>query len=268
MIAPLVMGGIMAGAGLLNNIFSSKKPQVTRQGELDPQSQAYILAQRERATGYANQPMPGLDPAFLQALRGVQDYGAAGKMGLDAQTDPAMAARFMNPGAMAMNPVFDRQRASATNDYNKAATQSGVFGARRGLGPNLNSINDAQAQMQYRGFNDAMSRAMQLAGMGMGANQWMGNVGQYMTDRQRNYDQGSLNMIQQGYGGPLYTQSTSPNDKGNPFQAALGGFATGMSFGGGGAPKIAPTGGGYQFDPNDPSHYWNNDPNAGMGAGY
>jgi hypothetical protein len=257
MVAPLVLGGIGAGVGLLNNLFGSHKPQVTRSNELDPASRDYILGMRSRAMGFADRPMSALDPAFLQALSGMQGYANAGQMGVNAMTDPAAAAKFMNPYFASMLPQFDQMRMASLNNLNKTATAAGAFGARRGLaqGNALRDVNNAQSQFAYTGFNDAMARAMQLAGFGMGANQWLGTAGQYMTDRQRNYDIGSLGLIQGGYGSPLYTSTTTPNDKGNPFQAALGGFATGMSFAkpGTAAPMVAPSympaGSGSENDP-------------------
>jgi hypothetical protein len=158
----------------------------------------------------------------------------------------------MNPFMGAMNPIFDRMRSASVNQFNKNATGQGAFGARRNLGAGaaMADVNQAQAQFSYQGFNDAMARAMSLASMGMGANQWLGAQGQYLTDRPRNYDMGSLQMLQQGYGTPLYTTNTQPNDKGDFFSNVLGGAMTGMSFAGGPrAPgmsaAVAPSYGGF-----------------------
>jgi hypothetical protein len=231
---PLVLAGIGAGVGALSNLFSSNKPQETRQS-LDPESQAYIRNMRNMASMFAGRSMPQLDPTFLAALERMGGYGQAGLQGVQAMTDPTAAAQFMNPFMSAMNPVFDRMRASAVNQFNKNATAAGAFGARRNLGQGqaMADINQAQGQFSYQGFNDAMTRALSLASMGMGANQWLGQAGQYMTDRQRNWDLGSLGMLQSGYGTPLYTTNTQPNDKPNMFQSMLGGAMTGLSFAGG-----------------------------------
>lgn len=241
MVAPLVLAGVGAGFGALKSIFGSNKPQQTTQS-IDPESQDYIRNMRANAMSFAGRPMPQLDPTFLAALASMGGYSQAGQTGLNAMTDPNAAQTFMNPFTSAMNPVFDRMRAASMNMFNKNATAAGAFGARRNLGQGaaLNDVNQAQAQFSYQGFNDAMARAMALANMGMGANQWLGSAGQYMTDRQRNYDMGSLGMLQQGYGTPLSTTNTQPNDKGDLFSNMLGGAMTFASFGKAGVPK--PTG--------------------------
>jgi len=235
------MAGIGAGFGALKSIFGSNKPQETRQS-IDPESQDYIRNMRAMSQMYAGRPMPGLDPSFLAALQGMGGYAQAGQTGLNAMTDPTQAALFMNPFNAAMNPMFDRMRASSMNMFNKNATAQNAFGARRNLGQGaaLADVNQQQGAFNYQGFNDAMARAMQLANMGMGANQWLGQAGQYQTERQRNYDMGSLGMLQQGYGTPLYTTNQTPNDKGDLFSNMLGGAMTFASFGGGRPGATAP----------------------------
>lgn len=243
MVAPLVLAGIGAGVGALKSAFGSNKPQVTTQS-IDPESQDYIRRMRSMATMFANRGMPMMDPAFLAAMDRMGGYASAGQTGLNAMTDPTVAQKFMNPFMDAMNPVFERMRAASVNQFNKNATAQGAYGARRdlGMGQAMADVNQAQAQFSYQGFNDAMSRALALANMGMGANQWLGSAGQYMTDRQRNYDIGSLGMLQQGYGTPLYTSNSTPNDKGDLFSNMLGGAMTFASFGKGGAAAKTGTG--------------------------
>lgn len=256
MVAPLVAAGIGAGVGALKSIFGSNKPQETRQS-IDPESQDYIRHMRAMSQMFAGRQMPGMDPAFLAAMDRMGGYASAGQTGLNAMTDPTAAQSFMNPFMASMNPVFDRMRAASVNQFNRNATGQGAFGARRNLGAGaaMADVNQAQAQFSYQGFNDAMARAMQLASMGMGANQWMGAQGQYLTDRQRNYDMGSLGMLQQGYGTPLYTTNTTPSDKGDFFSNILGGAATGLSFAGGppgmsaGAGRFGVDGGGMNLYP-------------------
>lgn len=249
----MLLPAIGAGIGLLSNIFGSKKPQQTNTG-LDPESAEYLRSQRGLAMNWANRSMPELDPAFMAALNGMRGYSDAGAMGMRAQYDPSAASQFMNPFMANMNPVFDRMRSASVNELNKRATAAGAFGARRGLaqGAAMRGVNDTQAQFNYQGFNDAMSRAMQLASMGMGANTWLGDAGRYMTDRQRNWDIGSMGILNMGMG-PTGSTTTIPNES-NMFESILGGAMTGASFmnpnpatGGGASPMMS--GPAYQFDP-------------------
>lgn len=246
---PLIMGGIGAGVGLLNNLMGGNKPQVSTSG-IDSSSRDYIMAMRARAQQMAGQGMPALDPSFLAAMHGMQGYADAGAMGTQAMTDPTMAAKFMNPFMANMNPIFDQMRSESLNTLNKNATSAGAFGARRDLaqGNALRDVNNQQSQFSYQGFNDAMQRAMQLATNGMQANASMGEMGKYVSDRPMAYNQGIMQLLNQGYGGPISTTETKPTSQ-NPFQAALGGFMTGASFGGGGkpgatAPATSPWGAG------------------------
>lgn len=255
MVAPLIMAGVGAGIGALGHLFGAKpRAPVTTTG-LDPASQAYVDHMRTMSQGWANRSMPGMDPSFLAAMQGMRGYADAGQQGANAMTDPTAAMKFMNPFMANMNPFFDQMRGNSLNQLHQTATAQGAFGSNRlGLaeGQALNDVNNSQAQFQYGGFNDAMSRAMELAHMGMGANTWLGQQGQYLTDRQRNWDIGSQGILNAGLG-PTGTVTTGPQpQQGNLFQSMLGGAMSGLSFGG--APKM-PGGGGFSY-PN---------PNQGFG---
>lgn len=261
MVAPLIMAGVGAGIGALGHLFSGKpKAPVTTTG-LDPASQAYVNQTRGMSQFWANRPMPGMDPSFLAAMQGMHGYADAGQQGVDAMTDPTAAMKFMNPFMANMNPFFDQMRGNSLNQLHQSATAQGAFGSNRlGLaeGQALNDVNNSQAQFQYGGFNDAMSRAMELAHMGMGANTWLGQQGQYLTDRQRNWDIGSQGLLNGGLG-PTGTVTTGPTpQKGSLGQSMLGGAMAGLSFG---KSPTAAFGGavGPAYNPStDPSAYWNN----------
>lgn len=232
---PMLAGaGIGAGVGALGYLFGGNKPQTTTTG-MGTEDQSYLRHQREFAQTRAAQPMGALDPNFLAAMQHYMATSQAGQLGMQAQTDPNAANQFMNPFMAAMNPEFDRMRQGSINAVNQANTASGAFGGNRaGLaqGQAMKDVNASQAQFNYSGFNDAMSRAMQLASMGMGADSALAQGGQYMTERQRMYDQGSMGLLNQGFGQPMTTTSTTPNQR-NLFQSLLGGAMTGASFSGG-----------------------------------
>jgi hypothetical protein len=231
--------GIGAGMGLLSGAFGSKKPQMTTTS-IDPESQNYLRNQRGFAQLMAGRQMPGLDPNVMAAIQMMQQYGDAGKLGLSAVTgDQGAAGKFMNPYFEAMNPMFDRMRAENLNAVNQQATRpgGGAFAGnnRVGLaqGNAFRNVDESQSQFNYSGFQDAMSRAMQLASGMPAVSDWMKNTGFDLTNRQRNWDVGSMGLMNAGFGQPFSQTTTVPNDRGNIFQQMLGGAMAGASFGGG-----------------------------------
>lgn len=261
MVAPLVMAGIGAGVGALGHWLGPKPQAPTETTMLDPASQAYVNNMRGNAQMWANRPMGDMDPSFLAAMHGMQGYADAGQMGVNAMTDPTAAMKFMNPFFGAMNPFFDQQRAQSLNQLRSTATAQGAFGNNRlgfAEGAAMNGINNTQAQFSYQGFQDAQQRALDLAHMGMGAHQWLGQQGQYLSDRQRNYDIGSLGMLRNGLG-PTGSVWTGPKPQQHSLgQDIFGGAMAGLSMGGG--PK-APGGFSYPdagqgFGPATPGQGW------------
>src|SRR2546430_5429617 len=210
----LETAAIGAGIGAIGHFLTPKPKPPVSTTMLDPASQEYVNNQRSMGQMWANRPMPGMDPSFLAAMQGMQGYANAGQQGVNAMTDPTAAMRFMNPFFASMNPIFDQQRAQSLMQLRSRATAQGAFGNNRlGLaeGAAMNGVNNSQAQFSYQGFQDAQNRAMDLAHMGMGANQWLGGPGQYLTDRQRNYDIGSMGLLNRGAGPTGDRKSTRLN---------------------------------------------------------
>lgn len=237
MVAPLVLAGAGAALGGLSSLFGSNKPQETTQS-LDPESQNYIRAMRGMAQNFAGQRMGPMDPAFLQALSQIQGFGGMGLDAMRAMGDPSQMMSQMNPYLAAMNPMYDQMRAATSNDYNKRIAGAQAFGARRFLGPDFSQVNNLQSSNAMNAFESLRSNLLARAGLGFSASQAAGGMGQYLSERQRNWDMGSLQMLQSSYGQPLYTKSSTPTEKPGLFQSMLGGAMTGLSFAGG--PKAAP----------------------------
>ncbi len=231
---PLVGIGIGAGMGLLNGLFGSKKPQTTST-YIDPESQDYLRQQRAIAMRMGGMSMPNLDPNILAAIQMMQNYGNAGQLGLSAVTgDAGAGAKFMNPYMEAMNPIFDRMRANSLMQVNQSLTRpgGGAFAGnnRVGLaqGNAFRNVNDTQTQFNYQGFQDAMARAMQLASGMPAASDWLKNTGFDLTNRQRNWDIGSMGLMNAGFGMPFGQTASTPNNT-NLFESILGGAMTGAS---------------------------------------
>lgn len=116
----------------------SKHGTSTQTQTVDPGSQTYIDDIRRRAQGYAD--------------RGFSPY------------DPKMAMGFMNPYLEAMNPLWDKIRASSLNAVDSRATEAGAYGGSRNSiaqGQALTGIADAQAQQNYGAYQNAQGQAYQ-----------------------------------------------------------------------------------------------------------
>src|SRR3990167_1636633 len=152
----------------------------TQSGEqgLDPQTQAWIKSVYDAAQRAGGAPPPS----------GVTDasgyYGgatAAGREGIAALGgDAAAAQRFMNPyqGQVidAMMKQFGVTNAATQNQISDAATRAGAFGGSRhgvasgvAMGEAARNQNAQIAGLLNTGFEGAMGRAGQLAGLGYGA---------------------------------------------------------------------------------------------------
>jgi len=199
---------------------------------------------RPTAVGYANTSAP-VNPALTGAMSTLGGYGAAGLTGLDAQTDPTKAAAFMNPYTAAMDPVFAKLQAQAIQGANANATSAGAFGGSRAAvaqGQAISDIANQQAGFNYQGFQDAMSRALQTANLGLGATGLQANLGQYLTNLPLNQAQQRLQILLGGIGPYGQTQSTQMQS--DPFSQLLGLGITGASLFGSGGPLAGMFGGG------------------------
>jgi hypothetical protein len=194
-------------------IFGGKDKKQTSAQQLDPTVQRYrdqMLSQASGlagrpAYGYGGQLTAGLDPMTQQAagifggLSGLAGLGAGALSG-----DPNARAQFMNPyqsGVLdAVGQQYSDMRDQATLGINDQATKAGAFGgSRHGVaqGQLLGDLYKAEGQQKagliYGGFNDAMQRAQQALGMGMGAAGQLGQYGQYATGLQQQNQQNQYN---------------------------------------------------------------------------
>src|SRR3990167_3410339 len=153
------------------------RTQSSEQG-LDPQTRAWIKSIYESAQRAGGAPPPSGVTDASGFYRGAT---AAGREGIAALGgDAAAAQRFMNPyqgrGIDAMMEQFRVADQRTMNQINDAATRSRAFGgARHGiatgvaLSENRRNQNEQIAGLLGSGFEGAMGRAGQLAGMGFDA---------------------------------------------------------------------------------------------------
>ena len=175
----------------------------------------------EGAAGSIPQPI-------LQAQGTFGGAQTAGQTGLDAITgNRAAQDQFMNPY---QNQVMDQmtkqfgvQNQMTEQQMNDAATRSGAFGGSRhgvatgvALGENARNQAMQTAGLLNQGFEGAMGRAGQVAGMGMQGAQMGANLG--MTAGSP--DLWRMNVLKQGM-------------EGQPYQTygKQSGYGAGMSFG-------------------------------------
>lgn len=201
---------------------------------LDPQSQAYVEAQRRAAQQGAAALPQGTTGLNLGAYQNPYQQQVIG--GINAQYDLA------------------RQRAST--DARQTAAAAGAFGDERGAvaeGARLGGLDRSQAQdvanLQYQGFNNALQTAQQqqqyldqlpyqqyqqkLQGLNLG----LGPTGQTQTSEV--HKKAGWGDILQGAAGLGLTFATG--GAAAPFLAgagALGGGGGGLVSGGGGTPNI------------------------------
>lgn len=165
------------------------------------------------AQGAANAPIPGA----IGDAQGMYGAGTqAGRTALGALSgDPNAARQFMNPYQQQvidqMNQQFGVQNQMTTNAVNDAATRAGAFGgSRQGVAQGVALADNARTQgMQMagllnQGFEGAMGRAGQVAGMGFDAAGAGANLGMTAGNR----DLWRLNTLQRGYN-PIQTGSSS-----------------------------------------------------------
>lgn len=172
-------------------------------------------------------------------LGGASDYYSGlmkgGNLGFGALSgDAASAQQLMNPY---QNQVIDQNNAQwqkinaqTANQVDDAATRAGAFGgSRHGVAAGVALANNNQAQagqtagLLNQGYSDMQQRAASLAGLGFAgagqnANLGFGGVG--------SPDAWMLNMLKQGYMGPLGQQQQS----GGSTATTQGGFGFKVPF--------------------------------------
>jgi hypothetical protein len=153
----------------------------------------------------------GLVTGAGQYNTGLQSGGQAGMLAL--QGDTAATQQLMNPYQQqvvdATNQQWNQNDQYTMNAVNDRATQAGAFGGSRhgiatgsALAQNNMNRNQAVSGLLYGGYNDAMGRAGQLAGMGaygaqQNANLGLGGVG--------SPEQWYAQQLRGGYAGPTGT---------------------------------------------------------------
>lgn len=262
-VVPGIGTAIGAGVGGLIGLLGGKSKPSSTTTTMDPGSASFLQQLQQLSQFMAGRQMPGLDPNVMAAIQAMQQYQHAGQQGLAAVTgDQNAMAQFANPGAQAMQSIFDLQKRQAFARTNAALTQpgGGAFAGnnRVGLaqGAAMSGIDTNQAQFGYQNFQDAINRAMDLAHGVPGASSWLSNQGYQLTNRQRDWDTGSLGLMRSGWLGPISQTTTGqPGQQGaSPWQSALGGAMIGSSFGGGGKPGVSAPAEQYQ----GPSEWWSN----------
>jgi hypothetical protein len=260
---PGIGTAIGAGVGGLIGLFGGKSKPSVSTTTMDAGSGGYLQRLQQMSDFMAGRQMPGLDPNVMAAIMAMQGYQHAGQQGLAAVTGDQNALQgFTNPGAQAMQAIFDLQRRQAFARTNAALTApgGGAFAGnnRVGLaqGAAIGNVDTNQAQFGYQNFQDAINRAMDLAHGIPGASSWLSNQGYQLTNRQRDWDIGSQGLMRGGWLGPISTTTTGqPGQQGsNPWQSAVGGAMIGSSFGGGGHGTPSTPSETYQ----GPSEWWRN----------
>jgi hypothetical protein len=149
----------------------------------------------------------------VQQAQGTFSGGqTAGQAGLDALTGNAAAQQqFMNPYQSQvmdqMTKQFGVQNQMTEQQMNDAATRAGAFGGSRhgvatgvALGENQRNQGMQMAGLLNSGFEGAMGRAGQVAGLGQNAAQLGANLG--MTAGSP--DLWKMNVLKQGMAGMPY----------------------------------------------------------------
>ena len=159
----------------------------------------------------------GAIPMPVQQAAGTFSGGqVAGQAGLDALTgNPAAQQQFMNPYQSQvmdqMTKQFGVQNQMTEQQMNDSATRAGAFGGSRhgvatgvALGENQRNQAMQMAGLLNQGFEGAMGRAGQVAGLGQNAAQLGANLG--MTAGSP--DLWRMNTLQRGFN-PIQTGSSS-----------------------------------------------------------
>lgn len=155
------------------------------------QQKLYSAANTQAAIGGA-----GVNPYTDQAAATYDQAAGATNLGLSAMTgDPGAMQRFMNPYQSqvmgAMNAQYDHEGAVNQQGVMSGATQAGAFGGSRmavaqgvqGANDNLNR-NAQIGNMLQSGYANAQNVAGQVANFGMGANNHLANMGDYLRNIQ------------------------------------------------------------------------------------
>jgi len=183
-----------------------------------------IYGAGERAAGMP--PPTGVTDAG-NYYGGATAAGASGVAALGG--DAAAAQKFMNPYQQqvidAAMKQFGVQNTNTENQMNDAATRAGAFGGSRhgvatgvALGENQRNQGGILANLLNSGFEGAMGRAGQVAGLGMGAAGAGADLGMVAG----NPDLWKMNVLKQGFSGLPYGQQYSNRNNQAQTGTALG----------------------------------------------
>ena len=223
------MGGSKAG------------PTQSSSVNMDPATQARLKQVWAATQAEAGNAVPGVDPSVLQALQGFQGYGTAGNLGLGALTgDQAAYNQMANPYQSnvldAMKNNWQWLQSQVTNNINDQATQGGYFGgSRQGVAQGeaqsdlARQMADQMAQLQLGGYNQVMSQAQGLAGMGLAGNQQAATLGDYLRNVHMAQDptQHAYDIYNQAIRGLPYGQ-TNTSTSSTPWGSVIGGGLLGL----------------------------------------
>lgn len=198
---------------------SKNKSKTTSSGKSGPDAATQakvdeIYGAAQRAGGAVPTSVGGAQDYYT----GAQTYGAQGNAALGG--DAAAAAKYMNPYQSqvldAMTAQFGVQNKMTENQMNDAATRAGAFGGSRhgiatgvALGENQRNQAAQYAGLLNSGFESAMGRAGQQAGMGFDAAGAGANLG--MTAGSP--DLWKMNTLRGGFSGMPY--GTTYSGRGN-----------------------------------------------------
>lgn len=211
----------------------------------------------QKYSGYSGPQVAQANPATLAALSQYgQVGGLAGLGGRALGGDASAFAQFQNPYQQnvidQVGNQYDQLRSQAHLDANEQATRAGAFGGSRHAimeGARLGQLDQGQAatiaQLQQQGFNDAQSRALSAANLGMGALGQQAGLADYLRqiqqqgfdvnkanfNEQRDWGQRQLAALQGAVSGTPYGQSQSTPLTRNAGAGALGGALTGAQIG-------------------------------------
>ena len=232
----------------------TKPKPITTTTQLDPSTQKYVDEILKLFQGGAG-GIGGFDPNSQQALNFYSQAGTTGATGLAALGgDTAAFAKFQNPYQQdvlnALDPFFAKSRAGAINDINDYFTKAGAFGGSRqgvatgtALADIANTENQTRAGFTYQGFQDAMQRAVQAAGLGFGGAGGLSSLGP-LAQLMQNPELRKALLLKLGLGGLPYGQSTTQPVNQNSLANIAGIIALISGFGGFGAGGGAGAGAG------------------------
>lgn len=252
-IAGGILGGILGAKGNKSTSDISKSGQGYRDWYIQQlQGQTGMPLQFYGVDGYK---APGLGGRFSAppTFAPGQDPWVAG-MG-DLWGDSGFVNQFLNPYQQsmedAMGRTFGRQRDALGRQVADYATREKAFGGTRSVVAQRLGERDINEQMansmadlNYRGYNDALGYGLQERGIMQGQRQNEIDAARSRFETAQNYPMMALDRFGQGFSSMPWGQTQqSGGGFGGFLSGALGGAASAYGmFGGGGSPHFSPAG--------------------------